>query len=346
MYEGDLIIVDKFLSHQIDLFRFTAGERKRVLSLLEDMEKELVGNLANNNLTDFGKARANKLLKECIEAIDDYYKEIGKQIDLPGFVVNEAEFTAKTFVGIGLDASIPTQATMKALVSDTLLQGAPLKDWWAKQAEDTGFKFAAQVRQGIAQGETLQQIIIRVAGSKRLGTPGVMDIARRNASTLVHDSVMQVSNDARMATYQANSDIIKGYRQLSTLDSHTSKTCIAYSGAQWDINFKPINGTTLPFNGGCPRHPNCRSCIVPLTKTYRELGLNIDEKKPGTRSSDLGQIPADTTFADFLSRHSKDYQDELLGPGRAELWRKGTITLSDLVSGNGREFTLKELKAL
>ena len=72
MYEGDLIIVDKFLSHQIDLFRFTAGERKRVLSLLEDMEKELVGNLANNNLTDFGKARANKLLKECIEAIDDY----------------------------------------------------------------------------------------------------------------------------------------------------------------------------------------------------------------------------------------------------------------------------------
>lgn len=273
-------------------------------------------------------------------------KNTSQNTDLMAFATHEADFTAKSLIKIGFDASIPTEETLKALLSDTLLYGVPLKDWWAKQSADAVFKFSAQVRQGVTEGETLQQIITRIVGSVKSGVPGIMDILRRNASTLVHDSIMQIANDAHMATYQANGDIIKGYRQLSTLDGHTSKICIAYSGASWALDGTPINGTALPFNGGCPRHPNCRSVLIPLTKTYREIGFNIDEIKSGTRSSDLGQIPADTTFAGFLSRHSKQYQDKLLGHGRAELWRKGTITLSDLVSGNGREMTLRELKAL
>jgi hypothetical protein len=117
---------------------------------------------------------------------------------------------------------------------------------------------------------------------------------------------------------------------------------MAYSGAEWDLDGVPINGNTLPFNSGCPRHWGCRSLIVPITLSYRELGIDVDKPK-GTRASDLGQIPSDTTFDGFLKRHDAAYVDNLLGPGRAKLWRDGKITLNDLVNQTGRPLTLDQL---
>jgi hypothetical protein len=235
---------------------------------------------------------------------------------------------------------------MKALVNGSIIEGAPSAAWWAKQSEDLQFKFAAQVRQGIAQGETIMDIVRRVAGSPRLGTTGIMEVSRRNAFALVHTSVMQVANDARLATFAANADIIKGVRQLSVLDGHTSKVCLAYSGASWDLEGNPINGTTLPFKGGPPRHWGCRSVLVPLTRSYRELGLDIDELPPGTRASDEGQVRADITMTEWLKSKPKAYVDDLLGKGRSDLFLSGKITLPQLLDQSGRPLTLKELRGL
>lgn len=341
MKKADLILQDESIAHQIDLFRFTAGERKKVLALLTEMEKELKAKIMTD-LTDFGKARTYKLLKECREVINKYYADMGTQIDLPGLAQTEAQFTAQTFATIGLEASLLTEAALKSIVSDMLIEGAPSAEWWAKQSEDTAFRFANQVRQGIAQGETLQEIIRRVAGSKRLGTPGIMEVSRRNASALVHTSIQTISNDARLETYKANADILKGFRWLGTYDSHICNKCIARSGMEWDMEGKPIKGN-LPFLNP-PIHYNCHCLLSPITKTYRELGVDIDEVPKGTRASDLGQIPADTSFSGFLNRHDTKYQDELLGPGRAKLWREGKITLSQLVDQTGRELTLQQLR--
>jgi len=266
--------------------------------------------------------------------------------DMLGLARSEAQATAQSFAAIGLDAALPTEAALKAMVNGSLIEGAPSAAWWSKQSDDTAFKFAAQVRQGIAGNETVQQIVRRVIGSPRLGTPGIMETSRRGATALVHTSIQQVANDARLATFKANDDVVKGVMQLSTLDSHTTKICIAYSGASWDLDGNPINGNTLPFNGGTPRHWNCRSVLTAITFSYKELGIDIPEAPPGTRASDLGQIPADTSFESFLGRHDKAYVDNLLGPGRADLWRDGKITLQQLVGGDGRELTLKRLKAL
>jgi len=277
-----------------------------------------------------------------------------KSTDMLGLARSEATATAQSFIAIGLDAALPTEAALKALVNDALIEGAPIKKWWLKQADNTAFFFNSAVRQeyqtavsrGMSLNETVQQIVRRVIGSPRLGTPGIMETSRRGATALVHTSIQQVANDARLATFKANDDVVKGVMQLSTLDSHTTKICIAYSGASWDLDGNPINGNTLPFNGGTPRHWNCRSVLTAITFSYKELGIDIPEAPPGTRASDLGQIPADTSFESFLGRHDKAYVDNLLGPGRADLWRDGKITLQQLVGGDGRELTLKRLKAL
>lgn len=343
--EADLILADEILSHKINLMRFTASERARVLKLLQKMQTSLRAKLLTD-LTDFGKARVNKLLKETDEIINSAYVGIQQSFDFSELAQTEAGVTSKILTGIGLEAALPTATALKSIVSNLLIEGAPSAKWWKKQAESTAFNFAAQVRQGVVQGETLQQIITRVIGSPKKGIVGVMETSRRGASALVHTSISTIANDAAMTTFQANGDVIKGVQQLSTLDGHTSKICIAYSGAAWALDGRPINGTTLPFKGGPPRHWNCRSVLRPITKTYRELGLNINEVPTGTRASDLGQVKADITFNAFLKRHDKGYADDLLGPGRAEMWRKGRITLQDLVSGNGRELTLRQLKEL
>jgi hypothetical protein len=50
------------------------------------------------------------------------------------------------------------------------------------------------------------------------------------------------------------------------------------------------------------------------------------------------------TFEGWLSRQTQERQDDILGKGRAEMYRKGEITLNDLVNGRGRPLTIAQLK--
>lgn len=339
MNTADSAIADQIITNSINLFRLTAGEQRKAIRLIEQMKKELIGKLANDNLTEFGKARIKKLLSETTVIIRDYYIDINSGIDesLASLANYEAGMTAKAMVAVSIDAAMPSSNAIQSIISDLLIQGAPSKDWWAAQSANTAFKFANEVRQGLAQNETNAQII------KRIGP--IMDTSKRGAAALVHTSVQTVANNSRLATFRANADVLKGVEQLSTLDGHTTDICIAYSGAQWDLDGMPLNGTTLTFNGGPPRHWNCRSVLVPITKSFRELGLNIDEIPAGQRASDEGPISANITFDKFLDGKTKTFQDDLLGKGRADLWRSGKITLRDLVNQQGRPLTLEQLKA-
>jgi hypothetical protein len=73
------------------------------------------------------------------------------------------------------------------------------------------------------------------------------------------------------------------------------------------------------------------------------MGAEIDAL--GGRASALGPTGSDTSMAGFISRLSPAQQDDMLGKGRADLFRAGDITLRDLVSGQGRPLSLEELKA-
>lgn len=339
-------LFDELLHDALEILRLAAGERGKVLKILAAMEKQLRAQLSEEDFSRFNKTLLNRLLRNANATISQYYSQLQLSADLVGIGRYAAESTSLALqVALGLDGvQAPKADYFKSLASNVLIEGAPSSAWWQSQNADTQFKFARQVRSGLAAGETNQQIIARIVGKQ--GVPGVMDTVRRNVTALVQTSVQAVANDARRNTYKSNDDIVKGIQQVSTLDSHTSLTCVAYSGCQWDLDFNPIGKKKLPYKGGTPRHFNCRSIEIPLTKTFREMGIDIDEPKPTTRASDEGPIAADTTFEGFLGRKTKAYQDEMLGEGRAELWRAGKITLRDLVNGEGRPRTLQELNEL
>lgn len=341
---ADERLFDSVLRQALDVLRLGASQRAATMRRLQRLERALARELAAGDLSKARREEIEAFLAGADEIIRQHYADIQEDLQLEDLSRTFAERTAGAIeVALGVEAAkMPKSDYFRSLASDVLIQGAPSAEWWSRQAEKTRFQFAAAVRQGLTNNETNQQIIRRIVGNEEM--PGVMQIARRDAASLVQTSVQTVANDARRATFQANDDVIKGLRQVSTLDGHTSLTCVSYSGAEWNLEYEPINGNTLPFNGGCPRHFNCRSVEVPITKTFRELGVDIDEAPVSTRASSAGQIDANTTFRDFLQRQGPAYQDKVLGEGRAQLWRDGKITLRDLVNGEGNPVTLATLR--
>lgn len=362
------------LEHNISMLRVEAEVKARVLALLMLMQKDLVSILANSpEMTVIGKAGRNAVLRESNTMIANYYGRAQLAADLAGISKVEAEGVRRALatalertagpasIEVRLGLSLPTENYLAKLAGDTLIQGSPAKNWWLRQQQDTQFKLANQIRIGAAQGETNAQIIKRVVGQDvtvakapaapgaapaiEPAVPGIMPLARNNAAALVQTSMAAVAAAARRATFEQNDDITNGIMQVSTLDSHTSLTCIAYSGATWDLDYEPIGENDLPYNGGVPRHFNCRSAEIPIMKTLREMGIDMDEPDPGMRASSDGPISAKTTFADYLKMKGADYQNEVLGPGRAQMFREGRLTPRDLVDMRGRPLKLSDLQA-
>lgn len=332
-------IADDLLSHNLDLLRLSAGVRDDALTLLLKLERELTQRLRAGVLTEYGQAALEYLVASAKAVINSYYETLNQTAGKALAGVSETASAAirASLIDVGYGAALSPETHFAVAVTDTLIQGAPSAMWWSKQSSDTAFRFANEVRKGIVQGKANGEIIANVRSA--------MTISRANAAALVQTSVQTVANEASLATFRDNADVIKGVKQLSTLDSHTTDICVAYSGAEWDLDGKAINGTTLPFNGGPPRHWNCRSVLVPITKTFKELGLDIPEMPSSERASSDGPVEATMTFDAFLKRKGEKYQNDTLGKGRAELWRSGTITLPQLLDMKGNPLTLAELKA-
>lgn len=242
--------------------------------------------------------------------------------------------------------ALPPEVT-NAIATGVALSGATILTWTRRQSKTLQDSVMDQVRLSLEAGESTQQATTRITGGKINGVqvPGVMQTSRRAAETLVRTAIAQVVNAAALQSYQ-DMEVVKAIQQISTLDNRTSDICIAYSGLAWDANTLEPIGHNLQFNGGPPRHFNCRSRMVPVLKSFEELGIDAEEIPIATRASMDGEVPGDITFDKFLRGKSKSFQDDLLGPGRARLWRSGKITLTQLVDFRGNPLTLDQLEAL
>jgi hypothetical protein len=357
MGKADKLIADMLIEHSINLLRFGAGERARVLAILQRMERELTTALVQEELSDTVRDRKAALLKQTSTIIGNYYDEIngstqGKLSGLAKAAARAASEAMSAAVRVSLGVTLPTPGTLSAMASDALVHGAPTSAWWARQSDDTQFRFANEVRQGVAQGETSAQIVSRISGTR--AKPGVMDITRQSASRLVQASVATVANTARRQTFEANSDVVDGIMQLSTLDGHTSDICLAYSGATWTMEYNdgfggmqytPSGDNELPYLTGTPRHWGCRSVEVPTLKTFASLGIDLPELPMSTRASRDGQVSANMTMKEWMDGRTDAQLDEQLGKGRAQLYRDGTITLQQLLDQSGNPLSLSQLLA-
>jgi SPP1 gp7 family putative phage head morphogenesis protein len=338
---SEIELQDAILRHALELQRLSAHEEAEAEAILRELERELRTLLQSRTLNEASKRELEAIISEAEKATSARYATIAGSLDTHGLVVLVSERTVEALQTLGAVRAV-TAETLASLAKSVLIDGAPSAAWWEKQGEDTAFKFAAQVRQGVINGETNERIVARVAGSRT--DTGILEIARRNARALVHSSVMSAANDARLATYRKNARLIAGVRWLATLDGHVCPRCAAMDGQSWDLDGNKLKGTKVEFMAP-PIHWNDRCVLSPIPKSFRDLGIPIDEPTDeGERASSLGPVHGKTTFQDFLKRQSPAFVERVLGKQRAALFEAGKITVRDLVSGTGRELSLAELQ--
>ena len=334
-------MLDPLFEFQLDIFRLDAGIRRDVLGILNNLESELVADLKGQSLDNIGRARANELLRQSNATIEKFYTDAQLELlnstkDLARVTATSTKAALDTALVVDLGVRLPSNTVMSSIASQAVIDGAVTKAWWAKQEADVAFRYAGAVRQGLAAAETNQQIVRRVRS--------VMDISRRNAASLVQTSVATVANDARFETYKANDEFIDRYVWITALDTRVCKLCIARADKAWKPDGTPI-GHSIPFTNP-PIHFRDRCLLVGEPKTFKQLGLDIDEPPVGTRASMDGQVSANTTFESFMKRKGEGFQNKVLGKGRVKLWKDGKIDLEELINGDGNPLTITELTKL
>jgi len=348
-------ILDKITADTINIQRYEATVQRQVIQQLRDLETKVIAELkASNAITAVRKQTQDKrltaLLKKTRNTIATAYKDISKaQIIILAEVAELSEIQTVNALNQSLQANVikstMSKSMLNAIASKTLIEGSPTKEWWARKGAGFQAKFEDTIRMGMLQGDTTDNIVRGLIGTRvNKFKDAALQAQRRGAEAVVRSSIQTVANTARLDTFANNSDVIKGIEWVATLDNRTSVICMELDGLEWDLEYNPI-GHSKPFPSAIA-HWNCRSTQVPVTKSWEELGAKgkFSEIPESTRSSMDGQVAGDMNYQQWLGTKSKAFQQEVLGVKKQQLWKAGKISFSDLVNQRGHPLTLEQLK--
>lgn len=352
------VLQDKAVDRAIDLHRYSNGVVRRMVAILNRTDARLMAQLAEAMLRldreSFTVERLDALLVSVRGLNREAYAALFAELQptLRDLAEAEAGYQAGLFkrtlspvVQLQFPvASVSVDVVYAAVVSRPF-QGRLLSGWAANVEASRLVLIRNAVRQGYVEGRTTAEIIQAIRGTRALNyADGLLDRSRREAATVVQTALSHTAQTARGAFYDANADIIKALKWTSTLDSRTSEPCRIRDGLHYtnEASPKPI-GHKIPWLGGPGRlHFNCRSVSTPITKSWRELGIDADDMPAGTRASMDGQVPADLTYGEWLLKQSAERQDEVLGPARGKLLRSG-VKIDKFYDDKGRFLTLPQL---
>ena len=311
--------------------RIKNGLSKKVAKFYDDMIADLQAQiLKKKNITN-NLAQTISDLKQSLKTPD-------LRKDFLILAQNEQDHLLdyNELAGIVLFSSVLPESSIERLVDSAQLEGATVKAWNNGLNADQKKRLERELKIGVSLGETTPMLAQRIAQALQKNKRDATAIALTGAGAIV--------SEIRQAFFEANDDVIKCYKYQATLDTRTSALCRAYDGLMWDKDYKPI-GHNFPFRK--PRvntHFNCRSTIIPVTKSWDELGVEgMDEASGRTRSSMNGYVPQDMTFNDWLKTQSPETIEKTLGKGRAELFMQGKITMRDLITQQGRSLDLSDI---
>lgn len=222
-------------------------------------------------------------------------------------------------------------ASMEAAVNDaTALGRSALPPELASEWTSINLANVEQIAGQVADGTPLSQVFrsLPVEASERarqvlvegvaLGkNPRVVAQALRKvmgstlskALTIARTEMLRAYRETSKATYQENDDILEGWQWHSARTTRTCAVCWA------------MHGQTFPTDQSLESHPNCRCSMVPITKSYRELGVRgVRDPRP--------RVPSGESEFKKLTAQQ---QRAILGPSKYDAYKRGEITLGDLV---------------
>lgn len=169
--------------------------------------------------------------------------------------------------------------------------------WTAEQVE-------RHLTDGIAAGMNPRRIAAMLERNLQEGLGSGLTSALSTIRT-AQMSAYRVSNHA---TYQANSNIIKGWYWHADIESgRTCLSCVAMHGSFHELS------ETLDD------HWNGRCAAIPATVSYQDLGLDIPEEPFEIESGE-----------DWFNRQSEARQREMMGPSMWDAWNSGAFSFQEL----------------
>lgn len=260
------------------------------------------------------------------QRIDDAVQIAGVQAEaglvagLTTLAQREAAFQARLLqrtlpTGLALNLEGPDIQRVQAILSEPL-GGRVYGERFARNHGEARFAMRRSLATSFALGEGMD------SAARRLRRH-VDTILINRAVQITRSEMQRVANRTAQQTYLQNADVLKGIMIVETLDVRTCLLCIQQDGKVFGVSENP---GSLP-----PYHPGCRGFITPVTRSFEELGLVIDEFPPGTRASMNGEVPATVTYRDWFPDQPAEFQREVLGPTRYRLWKSGQLEIDDMV---------------
>lgn len=316
------LLTDEYVQHALKLIRVANGLNDDASGDMALLGRELKKLFAGEDLADLGVQDLRSLIGQAEDLIADAFAAmVDKQNEAIAELVNIESKWAMDIAGYDLAAS--EQAIQRAISQFTVM-GGTLEDQLDVITARLQNAVAAQVRLGASAGLEDKEIIENIIGVNNVG--GVMQSARRDVAGMVDATTHSAANVGRRLTMKANG--VSALQWHAVLDARVCVDCAERADLVWTVDGDPV-GHEIPYLP-IPLHAYCRCIYLPLELSADELD-NVAEE-PSAK------------FAEWLEKLSEDKQDALLGAGRAQLWRDGTISLTDLIDQNGMVMSLTDLK--
>lgn len=159
------------------------------------------------------------------------------------------------------------------------------------------------VRRALLEGASASDNPVKVARNMvRLARAGAVDLPLYRAEAISRTELLDASRAATQAWGEANSSTLQGWEWLSSRSATTCPACWGQDGTLHELTETGPDG-----------HPNCGCTRMLRTKTWRELGIDLDEP------SALARISAEDHFRDL----PKATQQQIMGPARLKALNDG-----------------------
>ena len=342
----DLITLSRQVQWQYQLEKYTDESLKMILPSILKAQRELDGFLSKPLGGPVTRGRQEALLEEIDDLLLGVQSQLGTSIQEVSAVAGQA--AAREYSNIvSFDGKVPnfnmvslSPEQLRSMVNQPV-GGVLLNDWISRTFDSAIQKeIGEEMLTGFLKGESVYHLQRRLRET--------FDIVKRDAETLTRTWVANANNAAIKEVYDRNADIMEGEEWCAHLEVNLKSgrgTCLRCAG---------LDGRVYPLNEAHirpPLHPRCRCFMVPKTKSYKELGLDIDDLKEwarpyqvkkGTVVQQVGQF--DGKFSDWLMQQPKKYQVDMLGPNRYRLIQEGVVKFDDLVDDVGNIRLLKKVE--